>query len=157
MLSVEIDGDEELVARFAAMPEAIRAALAQKFAALAQKLEDKIKSEKLDGQALFSRSGRLRDQVSVSLNESGASLFTSGVKYAAAQEYGFSGEESVAAHSRAIRQAFGRAIAPKTILIEAFSRQMRLPERSYMRSALDDMTDEIAQALREAVVEGLQP
>lgn len=156
MLSVEIEGDEELVARFAAMPEAIRAALALKFAALARKLDDKIKNEKLDGQVLFSRSGGLRDSISVSLDESGASFSTSGVKYAAAQEYGFSGGESVAAHSRTVKQAFGRAIAPKTIFVEAFSRQMRLPQRSYMRSALDDMRDEIAQALREAVEEGLQ-
>jgi phage gpG-like protein len=157
MLSVEIDGDRELVARFAAMPKAIRAALALKFAALAQRLEDKIRTEKLDGQVLRARSGRLRDSVSSSLDDSGASLFTSGVKYAAAQEFGVSGEESVAAHSRTIKQAFGRAITPKTILIEAFSRQMRLPERSYMRSSLDEMSAEIAQALREAVEEGLQP
>ena len=76
-------------------------------------------------------------------------------KYAAAQEYGFVGEESVSAHSREIREAFGRTIAPKTTLICAFSRTMNLPERSYMRSALDEMQDEIAAALSDAVEEGL--
>jgi phage gpG-like protein len=156
MLSLEIEGEEELVARFAVMPEAIRAALAEKFATLAQKLEDKIKDEKLDGQVLFARSGKLRDSIAVNLEANGASLVAAGVKYAAAQEYGFSGEENVAAHSRTIKQAFGRAITPKTIVVEAFSREMRLPQRSFMRSSLDEMRDEIAQALREAVEEGLQ-
>ena len=155
MLTVEIEGEEELSARFSAMPAAIRAALAEKFAALAQRLEDKIRNDKLDGQVLNARDGRLRDSIGVKLDEHGASLMTSGVKYAAAQEYGFTGEESVAAHTRVIKEAFGRAIAPKTILIQAFARQMRLPERSYMRSSLEDMQDEIAQALREAVEEGL--
>jgi phage gpG-like protein len=155
MLSIEIEGEEELVARFAAMPEAIRAALAEKFATLAQKLEDKIKNEKLDGQVLFARSGKLRDSISANLDANGASLVAAGVKYAAAQEYGFIGGENVAAYSRTIKQAFGRAIAPKTIVVEAFSREMRLPERSFMRSSLDEMQDEIAQALREAVEEGL--
>ena len=155
MLSVEIEGDDELVVRFAATPDAIRAALAQKFGELAQKLEDKIKNEKLDGEVLVARDGRLRESIVVSLDETGASLSTYGVKYAAAQEFGFDGTESVGSHSRTIREAFGRAIAPKTIVVQAFSRQMRLPERSYMRSSLDEMREEIAQALRDAVDEGL--
>jgi len=155
MLSVEIEGDDELVARFAATPDAIRAALAQKFGELAQKLEDKIKNEKLDGEVLVARDGRLRESIVVSLDETGASLSAYGVKYAAAQEFGFDGTESVGSHSRTIREAFGRAIAPKTIVVQAFSRQMRLPERSYMRSSLDEMREEIAQALRDAVDEGL--
>ena len=55
----------------------------------------------------------------------------------------------------ALREAFGKAIAPKTIFMRAFSRHMNLPERSFMRSALDDMQDEIARALNDAVSEGL--
>src|SRR5208283_1756428 len=132
MLTVEIDGDAELRARFAAMPESIRAALARKIAGLAQRLEDKIKNDKLSGEVLRARSGRLRQSIAARLEESGAALFAVGVKYAAAQEYGFDGAESVSAHSRAIREAFGRAITPKTIFVNAFSRHMRLPERSYM-------------------------
>ena len=155
MLSVEIEGDEKLAARFSMLPAAIRAALAEKFAELAQRLQDKIRNDKLDGQVLNARDGRLRDSIEIALDEHGASLMTSGVKYAAAQEYGFDGEESVAAHTRLVKEAFGRAIAPKTILIQAFARRMRLPEHSYMRSSLEEMQDEIAQALREAVEEGL--
>ena len=33
---------------------------------------------------------------------------------------------------------------------------MNLPERSFMRSALDDMQDEIARVLSEVVSEGLE-
>ena len=57
--------------------------------------------------------------------------------------------------ARAVREAFGKAIAPKMIFLRAFSRHMNLPEHSFMRSALDDMQDEIARAFNEAVSEGL--
>ena len=103
---------------------------------------------------LQARSGTLRDSIQMTLEPLGAALLA-GAKYAAAQEYGFAGQESVTAHSRENREAFGRAIAPKSIFVHAFARAMNLPERSYMRAALDEMQDEIAEALTGAVREGL--
>jgi hypothetical protein len=155
MLDVDIEGAGQLAARFNAMPAALRAALKDKIADLAERLVDNIKSDKLGGEVLRARTGALRASIEASADETGASVFSAGVKYAFAQEYGFDGDETVAAHGRLIREAFGRAIAPKTIFVRAFSRHMNLPERSFMRSALDDMRDEITQALNEAVSEGL--
>ncbi len=156
MLDVELAGANELVRQIAAMPDAIRTAVAQKRAELAQQLLDAIKA-KLSGETLASRTGALRDSIETSFDvELEARVFSSGdVKYAAAQEYGFDGEEFVAAHSREIKQAFGKAISPKTIFVAAFSRHMHLPERSYMRSSLDEMQDEIAQGFATAIKEGL--
>ncbi len=156
MFDVELAGADELARQFAAMPQAIRAALAQKRAELAQQLLDAVKV-KLSGETLASRSGALRESIETSFDgDLEARVFSSGdVKYAAAQEYGFDGEESVAAHNREIRQAFGKAISPKTIFVAAFSHHMHLPERSYMRSSLDEMHDEISQGFAAAIEEGL--
>jgi phage gpG-like protein len=153
MLSVEIEGLDALEERFAKLPSAMREALARKIEDLAQRLEQRIK-DNLSGAVLQARSGMLRDSIEATLEPSAAAI-AARTKYAAAQEYGFVGEESVCAHSREIREAFGRAIAPKTIFVRAFARAMDLPERSYMRSALDEMQDEIAAALSDAVEEGL--
>lgn len=153
MLSVRIEGVDALEQRFEKLPDTLRAALARKIEELAARLEQKIK-DNLSGAVLQAKSGTLRDSIEVRLAPSAAALVAR-TKYAAAQEYGLAGEESVSAHSRAIREAFGRAIAPKTIFIHGFTRLMDLPERSYMRSALDEMQDEIAAALSEAVEEGL--
>ncbi len=153
MLSVEIEGADALEERFARLPGAIREALAQRIEDLAQRLEQRIK-DNLSGAVLQAKSGTLRDSIEMRLEPSAAALVARS-KYAAAQEYGFVGEESVCAHSREIREAFGRAIAPKTVFVRAFSRAMDLPERSYMRSALEEMQDEIAAALSDAVEEGL--
>ena len=157
MFDLDIEGEAELIERFAAMPGAIRAALAKKLGELAQRLEGKIKDDKLGGEVLEPRSGALRDSISVTLANGSVEIFSRGVKYAAAQEYGFNGAETVAAHSRLIKEAFGKAISPKTIFVRSFSRQMNLPARSFMRSALDEMQDEIRTALTEAVEEGLNP
>ena len=153
MLSFEIEGAEALEKRFATLPGAVREALARKIEDLAQRLEQRIK-DNLSGAALQAKSGTLRDSIELRLEPAAAAL-AARTKYAAAQEYGFVGEESVRAHSREIREAFGRAIAPKTAFVRAFSRAMDLPERSYMRSALDEMQNEIAAALSDAVEEGL--
>jgi hypothetical protein len=155
MFDVDIEGETELIERFAAMPGAIRAALAIKLGELAQQLESKIKDDKLGGQILEPRSGALRDSISVALADGSANVFSRGVKYAVAQEYGFSGAETVAAHSRLIKEAFGKAISPKTIFVRSYSRRMNQPERSFMRSALQEMQDDIRTALTEAVEEGL--
>ncbi|MGA8170014.1 MAG: hypothetical protein WB816_04150 [Methylocystis sp.] len=155
MFDVDIEGARELAARFDAMPAAIRAALKDKIADLSERLVEKIKNDKLGGEVLRARSGALQASIEASVDDAGASVFSAGVKYAAAQEYGFDGDETVSAHAREIREAFGKAIAPKTIFVRAFSRHMNLPERGFMRSALDEMQDEIAQALGDAVSEGL--
>ncbi len=153
MLSVDIQGADALDARLATLSVAVRDALARKIEDLAERLEQRIK-DNLSGTVLQAESGTLRDSIEVRFEPSAAALVAM-TKYAAAQEYGFVGEESVSAHSREIREAFGRTIAPKTIFVRAFSRTMNLPERSYMRSALDEMQDEIAAALSDAVEEGL--
>jgi phage gpG-like protein len=153
MFQADVEGEAELAERFAAMPEAIRAALQRKIADLAQRLEEKIKG-KLSGAVLQARSGALRDSIEARVEDDVAS-FISTAKYAAAQEYGFDGEVAVAAHSRTIKEAFGKAVSPKTIFVRAFSRHMDLPERSFMRSALNEMQDEIAAALADAVDEGI--
>ena len=155
MPTIEIDGD-------ARASRALRrnAGLDTRRLAKDRRIGAKARRQDQERQALRrssarARSGRLRQSIAARLEESGATISAVGVKLAAAQEYGFDGEESVRAHSRAIREAFGRAITPKTIFVQAFSRHMRLEERSYMRSSLAEMQDNIAAALREAVDEGL--
>jgi hypothetical protein len=154
MFDVKVAGADELSRKIAAMPEAIRTALNQKRVELAQGLLDKI-AAKLSGQVLNAGGGALRDSIAAGFDDDlSARIYSAGdVKYAAAQEYGFDGEESVGAHSCEIREAFGKAISPKTIFVAAFSRHMHLPERSYMRASLDEMQDDISQGFRKAIEE----
>jgi hypothetical protein len=52
-------------------------------------------------------------------------------------------------------EAFGRPISEKTINVRAYRRRMDLPERSFLRSALEDMDPAIREEVGAALLEAL--
>lgn len=158
MLSVTLDtsqGD----ARLEAMPGEIRAALLRKMDALRLQLEDHVKNDKLSGQVLKVGSGRLRDSIVSELVDDGDALSvtiaSSGdVKYAAIQEFG----GKTAAHDILPNKA--KVLAFVSGGAQVFAKIVHhpgstIPERSYLRSSLADMRDEIISGLKAAVLQGL--
>jgi phage gpG-like protein len=158
VITAYLVGDVQLLERLRALPEAIDSGLLRGITQLGIELQRHVQEDKLSGQVLRSRTGSLRSSISLQVDQNGgavtASVFTDR-KYAGVQEYGFAGTVSVRASLRRIREAFGRPIAEKTISVRAHDRRMNLPERSFLRSALEDMApvirDEVGTALAEAV------
>lgn len=151
--------DREVLAHLASIPEKLRAKLRIVIYAEALALEDHVKSDKLSGQVLNVVTGRLRRSIFSRLEETektieGAVASSGDVKYARIHEFGFHGTETVAAHTREIRQAFGRAISPKEVFVREHSRRVNMKERSFLRSALADRRDHIIAAIQKAA-EGL--
>ncbi len=157
MLALQLDGLKEADARLTAYPAALTAALSAKAAELAAALADMVKNDKLSGAVLNTRSGALRDSIaaSVSTDADGvlASVGSEGdLKYAAIQEYGgkTSAHEILPVKAEALAFVVGGA--------QVFARRVEhpgslIPERSYLRSSLDDMRDEIVAALADAATE----
>lgn len=158
MLSISITGGERTAGRFRHMPDSVRRALHAKIAKLALQLEAHVKSDKLSGQTLHTRSGRLKRSIKSEIVDRGsiitAKVFSTGVPYAAIHEFGgrTQAHEIVATKARALsfimggkRVFFKRVHHPGSVM----------PQRSYLRSAMDDMhqqiVDEMAAAVREAV------
>ncbi len=151
MLSLSIDGAEALQARLDAFPAAVRNELAVKAQALSEALADKVRDEKLSGQVLNARSGALRDSIGAEVSNDGdevsASVGSYGdVKYAAIQEYG----GKTGAHE--ILPVKGKVLAFLVGGALRFARKVEhpgsvIPERSYLRSSLDEMSAEIVAAL----------
>ena len=56
---------------------------------------------------------------------------------------------------RRITEAFGRPIAGKTINMRSYNRGMDLPERSFLRSALEDMRPAICEEVETALTEAV--
>lgn len=114
-----------------------------------------VKEEKLSGQVLNVRTGTLRRKINYRMRETPNSITgVVGVKlaYAAIHEYGFDGDESVRAHLRRITQAFGRPLAsPVTAEVRAYTRHVHMPERSFLRSSLRELTPTIHDMLVAAV------
>ncbi|HZZ63839.1 MAG TPA: hypothetical protein VFE63_22190 [Roseiarcus sp.] len=160
MFALELVGLEETGARLDAYPAALGAALAAKAGDLAAKLTDRVRDDKLAGAVLNARSGALRDSIfsDVSADADGilATVGSNGnVKYAAIQEYGgkTSAHEILPGKAKALAFVVGGALR--------FARKVEhpgsvIPERSYLRSSLDEMSGEIVQALAEAAAEVLE-
>jgi hypothetical protein len=158
VITAYLVGDAPLLERLRALPDAINSGLVRGLTQLGIELQRHVQEDKLSGQVLRSRTGSLRSSLSLEVDQSGgavtASVFTDS-QHARVQEYGFAGTVSVRASLRRIREAFGRPITEKTIAVRAYDRRMNLPERSFLRSALEDMApairDEVEAALAEAV------
>ncbi len=154
MLKITLDGAEALQARLDAFPTALATGLAAKAQDLAGALADKVRFEKLSGEVLNARSGALRDSISaeVASDDEGVSASVGSygdVKYAAIQEYGgkTGAHEILPAKAEALAFMVGGALR--------FARKVEhpgslIPERSYLRSSLNEMSGEIATAPAEA-------
>ncbi len=158
MLNIQILGDKELMARIDAMPGAVRAALLKKVTGLTLKLEGRITNEKLSGQVLHARTGRLRRSISSRVEETpiavyGKAVSSGDVKYGAIHEFGGQTKPHVI-------EAKGKALAFMMGGKMRFAKKVnhpgsKMPTRSYMRSSLKDMQVEIIDGLKDAVREGL--
>jgi phage gpG-like protein len=157
MSALEVQGLDETSARFDAYPAALQAALGAKATELAAALADLVKDNKLSGAVLNAGSGTLRDSIGASVTADAEGVLASvgsegDVKYAAIQEYG--GKTS--AHE--ILPVKGDVLAFVAGNGQHFARRVEhpgslIPERSYLRSSLEDMKDEILAALADCAAD----
>jgi len=116
-----------------------------------------VRINKLHGQVLHQRSGRLSSKLHDQTDDNGRTVTTTvgvdsnAVPYAAIHEYGFHGQEHVRAHARTISLAFGHEIEPVTVQVGGFTRMMNMPERSYLRSSLKERRETYIDWVRGAV------
>lgn len=160
MFTVSLAGGSELIERLDAMPAVVKAVLQTKVNALAIQLQAHVVRDKLSGQVLNVRTGALRRSIQEAVEATDTSVtgkvFSAGdVKYAAIHEYG----GTVPAHdiypSKAEALAFvigGRQVFAKVVHMPA----VNMPERSFLRSALADMAEQIVGEMKSAVVQGVQ-
>ena len=156
MSALEVQGLDETSARFDAYPAALQAALGAKATELATALADLVK-DKLSGAVLNAGSGALRDSIAASVTADADGILAlvaseGDVKYAAIQEYG--GKTS--AHE--ILPVKGDVLAFVAGNGQHFARRVEhpgsvIPERSYLRSSLEDMKDEILAALADCATD----
>jgi phage gpG-like protein len=156
MIDVTITGGKELQAKLLMMPDKVNKSLTKAITILTLELKDYIIRNKLSGQVLNHRTGRLwrsiQQKVSSSNNEVIGTVFSAGdVKYAAIHEYGGTTPPHI--------------IEPKTAKALYFNGRFamrvnhpgsKMPERSYMRSSLRDYQSKIQTSLNAAIAEGIK-
>jgi phage gpG-like protein len=166
MIRAYLVGDDQVIAKLNRIYPAVHERLRIAITRLALQLVRHVVADKLSGQVLgkythWKATNRLRNSINPgTLQESGTAISQSvgsNVEYAAFWEYGYTGQISVSAHPRTITQAFGRPLkSPVVQNVRAYSRKVNIAPRSFLRSALADMTEEIKVGLNNAVAEGVK-
>jgi phage gpG-like protein len=156
MFDLALKGASELMASLDALPDTLRAALTEKVQNQAQALYSQVVDVNLDGGVLNSRSGALRDSMQLEVQPQdaliAATIYANGAApYAAILEFG--GKTS--AHE--ILPDKAKALAFVVNGKQFFARRVQHPgstfaARSYLGSALDEQSDDIAQGLQDVVV-----
>jgi hypothetical protein len=157
MFNVSLIGETELIARFDGMGEAVQRELRLTVQMLAKNLQGFIVTQKLHGQVLGQRSGKLVQSIQEeSPIEEGAGVygrvFQSGdVKYGKFWEYGFHGTETVKQHFRSM--VFGKDVAPFSV--GPYERKVDEDARPFMRPSLAEYAPTISAELKKAVLRGM--
>lgn len=161
MLRVDVVGDQAAAERMETLPAAVRRALHAKIGLLTLKLYRHIVLNKLSGQVLKTVSGRLKRSVQFKMEEDSASRMVSEVytdgsaPYDAIHEYGGKTPPHEIVPVKAQALSFlrdGKRVFYKRVNHPG----SRMPERSYMRSSLDDMRSEIEDELVAAFESALR-
>lgn len=159
MFTVQVD-DSAVRLRFATLPERLRNKLKTTISVLAEKLRTHIVRDKLAGQVLNRRTGALARSIQWKIEESGTGVqglvYSAGdVKYAAIHEYGGRTPPHVIEAKNKLALTFmqnGKQVFYKRVNHPGSV----MPERSFMRSALSDMRQEIIDSLTRAVTQEAQ-
>jgi phage gpG-like protein len=145
MIKGAIIGGAETVTFVEGVPNNVRAALKKEIEKLTLKLLRTVKQDKLSGQVLNVRTGRLRRSINSEISETSDSIIGSvgtNVEYAKYHEYG----EIQGTGGRGILDALKKAALPQSV--------NGLPPRSFLRSALYEAREDIQNGIKTAVKEG---
>ncbi|ENT0719320.1 HK97 gp10 family phage protein [Neisseria gonorrhoeae] len=155
MLKMEFIGGGILAAVFKAYAADVQDAVVKSVGRSALRLQSEVMLNRLSGRVLRVRTDNLRRSVHQRVNVSGnvvSGEVNTNVRYGIAHEYGFAGSVNVKASLRQVRQAFGKPLKPpRYVRVRAHTRDVKLPERSFLRSALRDLTPKFADDLQKSI------
>ena len=148
MIIAQVVGGREIEQRLNNITPNLRNKLDQKIERLAIMLTAYVKGSKLSGQVLKNRTGTLRRSINYKIGGKGTNNISAtvgtNIEYARIHEFGFHGAVSIKAHMRMQVMAFGKAMKnPHSVSVRAHTANVNFPERSFLRSALDDKREQI--------------
>jgi phage gpG-like protein len=156
----EVLGGEAVVGHLKVGDERLRTGLTQSIGRLILTLQRNVKQNKLSGQVLNVRTGRLRRSINSRMEQPNtahpAGVVGTNVSYARAWEYGFNGTVNVRESLRMQVTAFGKSIEPQQVTVKAHSRKVNMPAKSFLGSALQELQPEIMRELSGSVTEAIR-
>lgn len=152
MINGYVFGKDKLIASMTSMPAQIRKWILKAVTEQTLLLQRHVVRDKLTGQVLSVRSGTLRRSINMRVDETSTSItgiVGTNVRYGAIHEYGGLVKE----HQRLVTMVFGK---PLKFPVWATVKAHTLPERSFLRSSLNDRLPSIRNAIQSAAAKGLR-
>ena len=155
MINIQIIGGKETVASLEAGAAKIQGSIGSALESWAAQLASYIKASKLSGDPLHRRSGNLSASVHPIIGSTTDSVFGGagaglGLAYAAIHEYGGWVRARVAINAKALMIPL-----PTGVIFRKSARGFQMPERSYMRSSLNERAPSGIEAIRAAIKEAI--
>jgi hypothetical protein len=157
MITAHLVGVEEALSRLRAMPETADIGLARAITKLGIDLQRNIQENEFTGRSLTGRFGSLSSNADLSIDQTAheVAATVSGGGRSPMREKGFTGRSGLKDNLRHLKRAFGRPPFEKMATAQVGDRRSALPESSFLRWTLEEMTplirDEVEAVLSEAV------
>lgn len=157
MITAVLTGDDKIALRLQEAPSALRQAISDSMKRQWFRLQAAVVTQKLSGDPLHRRTGLLASSINVGGSET-ATEFTDDPleivgKVGTKVRYGFvhenGGTFGIPAHMRTITTVFGRAVAPHHVEVRAHN--ATFPQRSFLRSTLEEMRGSIIDNIKADV------
>jgi phage gpG-like protein len=161
MIAGTVTGDDLVVARLAGLPDKMRERLTDAMKRQWFKVQAAVVTGKLSGDPLHRRTGVLASSINVGGSDTATTFddqpaqiiarIGTKVRYGKVHEDG--GTFQIPAHERRLTQVFGRAIEERTVSVRAHT--ATFPQRSFLRSTLRDLGDQIKDDIRQAIAQAV--
>lgn len=152
-----VTGQDAVVRMMVAVRDGARQRLIDTMGKVGFDIQQHVMTQKLSGQVLNRRTGRLRNSINSRVETGASSISASvgtGVQYAAAHEYGIQRNVVVTVHHRMQTMAWGKPMKnPREVLVNQHVAYMNLPERSFLRSSLQDKREVEVERIRKSMQE----
>jgi len=152
-INLSVYGKQEYVQKFREISQSILPAITHEMQTQMTELADYVRRNKLSGDPLNRRSGRLSRSINGQAFATGnvvtGVVGSKNVPYAHVHEDG--GTFDIPLHTRLISQVFGRPIVPKQIWVSQHS--ATFPQRAFLKPSLKENEDKIKNALRLTVLD----
>lgn len=145
MIEGSVSGDAQVVRTLGRLGPELKAEVVKATGRIVLRLLTKVKAEKLSGQVLNVRTGRLRRSITQRVEqteEAVTGVVGTNVDYARRHEFGFTGTENVKEHMRLVKQAFGLPLKhPVWSTVGAHTREANYPPHSFLRASIKELRD----------------
>lgn len=150
---MKVYGKTELVAKWKNIAAQLPSLITDEMKTRMVQLADYVRTNKLSGNPLNRRSGRLSRSINGNASAAGTivtgTVGSKGVPYAHVHETG--GTFDIPAHERLITVVFGKPVVPHSISVKAH--EANYPQRAYLKPSLEENRAQIIAALRNKTLE----